>query len=207
MTTYIGLTGYPGSGKDTAADLMTERLERAGYTVYRTAFARAMKDMLIAIDPVYSDTVGGIYTTALDVLEAWKRRTAEHSNQFYEFLSLNATREKLQNLGEVMRGIDPDFWVKRTMKEIEEAGSFDVVIITDVRYPNEEDIIRKRFGCIWAIKRPGCEAVNSHESERMTARIIMDADYTYHNQGSVGDLASDLSFGLDDRFGNILEAL
>ena len=90
---------------------------------------------------------------------------------------------------------------------IEEAGSFDVVIITDVRYPNEEDIIRKRFGCIWAIKRPGCEAVNSHESERMTARIIMDADHTYHNQGSVGDLASDLSFGLDDRFGNILEAL
>lgn len=207
MTTYIGLTGYPGSGKDTAADLMTEKLERAGYTVYRTAFARAMKDMLIEIDPMYGDVVGGRYKTALDVLETWKRLKPGAYNHFSKFSSLNATREKLQNLGEVMRGIDPDFWVKRTMQEIEEAGSFDVVIITDVRYPNEDDIIRKRCGRIWAIERPGCEAVNSHESERMTARIIMDAHMTYHNQGSLGDLASDLSFGLEGRFGNILESL
>lgn len=45
-------------------------------------------------------------------------------------------RALLQGVGQAMRAIDPDVWIKRTMREIDASHSFDVVI-TDLRQPNE----------------------------------------------------------------------
>ncbi|MCR8983089.1 AAA family ATPase [Brevibacillus laterosporus] len=45
-------------------------------------------------------------------------------------------RALLQGVGQAMRVIDPDVWIKRTMREVYQAQGFDVVI-TDLRQPNE----------------------------------------------------------------------
>lgn len=192
MTYYIGLTGYPGSGKDTAADLLTEILEENGKTVYRTSFAKAVKEMLIAIDPEYRRAVGYRYKTPMDVLENWKRKPGYYSH-FFGYTSLNATREKLQNLGQAMREVDPQFWVDRTFREISDAvlnNAPDVVIITDVRYTNEVPALWFTGGLrshLWVIERPGKGPVNDHESERATQQVIEGhTDATIQNNDSIG---------------------
>lgn len=199
MTYYIGLTGYPGAGKDTAADLLTEILEENGKTVYRTAFAKSMKEMLIAIDPEYQRAVGARYKTPMDVLERWKRMEPGH----YGYTSMNATREKLQNLGQTMRDVDPQFWVERTFREISDAilnNAPDVVIITDVRYLNEVAGLRCAGGLrshLWAIERQGKGPVNDHESERATRQVIEEhTNVSIPNDGLIRNFRSYLRVAL-----------
>lgn len=210
MTHYIGLTGYPGAGKDTAADLLTEILAENGKTVYRTSFAKTMKEMLIAIDPEYRRAVGKRYKTPMDVLEYWKRVEPGYYNHFKGYTSLNATREKLQNLGQAMREINPQFWVDRTFREINDEvlnSAPDVVIITDVRYPNEVEgplFVGGSRTHIWAIERQGKGPVNDHESERATREIIEDHTNAFiQNNGSIEDFKATL----DDALGSILESV
>ncbi|MGG0757540.1 AAA family ATPase [Brevibacillus laterosporus] len=53
-----------------------------------------------------------------------------------QFVDGKKPRALLQGVGQAMRAIDPDVWIKRTMREVNQASLFDVVI-TDLRQPNE----------------------------------------------------------------------
>ncbi|OAJ75191.1 hypothetical protein AYJ08_05905 [Brevibacillus sp. SKDU10] len=53
-----------------------------------------------------------------------------------QFVDDKKPRALLQGVGQAMRAIDPDVWIKRTMREVYTAQGFDVVI-TDLRQPNE----------------------------------------------------------------------
>jgi hypothetical protein len=117
----IGLVGYSGSGKDSLAE---ELCRFGGYTRY--AFADSLKALLLATDRTYGDSI--------ERLEDWKRR------------GLHDTREKLQRLGQTLRDFDDDFWVK-SMPAI----LADRAIITDIRYDNELDWVKKRGGTVVAM--------------------------------------------------------
>lgn len=156
----IGLVGYSGSGKDSLAE---ELCRFGGYTRY--AFADSLKALLLATDRTYGDSI--------ERLEDWKRR------------GLHDTREKLQRLGQTLRDFDEDFWVK-SMPAI----LADRAIITDIRYDNELDWVKKRGGTVVAIHRPGYGPVNDHKSETNTTRLLKMADTTLTNNDTIAELAA-----------------
>lgn len=168
----IGIAGKARSGKDTTAKYLLNKL---GGNWSTASFADPMKAMLNAIDVDTSDEAKDL-----------------PSNQYGV-----STRHMLQTLGtEWGRNlIDSDFWVD----VFANMNARQCVIVPDVRFENEADLIRE-FGVLICIEgRGGIEG--SHISER---KLQYDDRDTYiDNQGSLSELYAkldliDLTGGADD---------
>jgi hypothetical protein len=137
----IGLCGYGGAGKDTAA----EGLTREGWT--RVALADPLKDIATEL--------------------GWDGQKDDVGRRF------------LQVLGQSVREhINPEAWIWAAEKLIDAAPG--PVVVTDVRYPNEAEMIRRRGGfLVWIIRRD-CGPANEHVSERPE---LLGAEVTLANRG------------------------
>jgi hypothetical protein len=69
-------------------------------------------------------------------------------------------------------------------------------IITDTRFPNEAEAIKKADGIIIRIERPGVKPINPHPSE--TSLDKWDFDYVIVNDGSLADLTKKIKKVLKD---------
>lgn len=154
--------GVMGSGKDFQCQKL---IEEEGYI--KLAFADCLRDMVWKM---------------LD----WKPATNEEYDLFKKGLysvprygKLNG-RLLLQRIGETMRQIDPDFWVKQMQKNIETAISsgYSKICISDARYVNElrllqsyswKAIVDIRF-CDYHSDR--YDDKNKHESELLAQRLL-----------------------------------
>ena len=167
----LGFVGYPGTGKDAIAQ---ELVDNFGYE--RVAFGDAVKDMLLSVDPVYKKD--------LSVLEYFKRRDLEF------------TREKLQNIGQWMRDLDEDFWVRR----VEELGIPPKAVFTDLRYANELAYVQRNCGgFIIAISREGRGKINEHQSEINTGKLLGCADAVINNNSTIERAAEEIIKRVQDR--------
>lgn len=156
----LGLVGYPRTGKDAIAEKLVE-----DHGFVRLAFGDSVKRLLMAIDPSYNNN--------LAVLE--KRK----ASGIYE------TREKIQNLGQVLRNFREDFWVDTIREEFMELPEDASVIITDIRYQNEFHFVKDVGGEVVGIERPGYGPVNGHESEVNTGVLLEHAGRTIINDGTI----------------------
>ncbi|MNO00802.1 hypothetical protein D3C81_2207660 [compost metagenome] len=72
-------------------------------------------------------------------------------------------------------------------------------MISDLRFENEADFVRKRGGIVIHVLRPDATEVNPHVSE--SGIEIQDNDLVLHNEGALDDL-----FGQLDEFFTALTA-
>lgn len=144
----IGLTGYAGSGKSTAA----LGLISIGYS--RAKFAGPLKNMLRSLlkdqgaDAELQDRMieGDLKHVPSDMLGGRTPRLAMQT------LGTEWGRACLSN----------SLWVDAAIRAVMPYTVFD-----DVRFPNEVDAIRSRGGIIIRIDRPGVGPASDHESERL----------------------------------------
>ncbi|MCW2725871.1 MAG: hypothetical protein JWN35_2792 [Frankiales bacterium] len=182
-TTLIGLIGLKRSGKDTyAARLVAEH----GFT--RLALADPMRDAALALDPIVNvydagDEWGGIFTERLSEVVArvgWDRAKEEYPE----------VRRTLERLGtEVGRDIfGEDSWLGITDAKV--SATPGPVVITDVRFPNEYEWIKRRGGVLVRVIRPGVTlAAEPHSSELLAADLDgYPADRTVINGSTITDL-------------------
>lgn len=169
MPTVIGFTGYAQSGKDTAAQFLVEK----GFK--RLAFADILRTSLYALNPIVLGKYGLL--TELRVRDIVDRHGWDYAKTQYPEI-----RELLQRLGtEVGRDLyGENFWVERVTKQIH--GS-DRVVITDVRFDNEEAAVHNLGGKVFRIVRPGNTAANLHASEQRIDRLFVDG--VIPNNGSL----------------------
>lgn len=150
----IGLMGKKRSGKDTFASVLVESY---GYT--RVAFADPLRDALYRMDPIvdwdHCDD-GGINTYSLsEVVDFFGWEKAKDT--------VPEIRRLLQTFGtDAIREIDEGFWVRAAVDSIEAVEG--PVVVTDVRFPNEADAIRKLGGLLIRITRPGYDG-DGHPTE------------------------------------------
>lgn len=148
----IGFCGLAGSGKDTAANAIVNYANSIGGAA-KLAFADPMRDMLLAL---------GVPRKYIEE-RAYKEVPIPGLGRSYRQLAQTLGTE----WGRVCHG--EDFWVKALAMRVG-ACTKDIVVIPDVRFPNEAAWISKD-GFLVRINRPGVEPVNPHESERYVSDL------------------------------------
>lgn len=195
----IGITGKKRAGKDSLADVLVSEFGFA-----RLAFADPLKEAVLEADPfveiVFPDGACGDdeccgpsydYEEYLRISDLVDRYGWEQAKAFPD------VRRLLQDFGQSIRAIDPEFWVRATLDKIEfeRARTWDgsVVktlpagfVVTDVRYINEADALRSRGAEIVRVVRPETQDGDAHESE--TEMDGYPVDLNILNTGTLGGL-------------------
>lgn len=199
----IGLLGFAGAGKGTVADILVD-----DYEYHKLAFADTLKDI--------TSLVFGWNRALLEGDTEVSRAFREKRDDFWSarFGREITPRIILQQIGtEAMRDvIDQNIWVYSLEQKIQNSSA-DNIVITDVRFPNEIELIRKLGGKLIRVKR-GPEPVwyqtavyhNSQPTDPVfgVKRIMQDrysdihisewawigsqVDGTIHNEGTKQDL-------------------
>lgn len=92
----------------------------------------------------------------------------------------------LQKTGVFFREIDPDFWVNKLVSFVKHEWEYfgpTNYVITDLRFPNEYEALRKLNATFIRIERPGLVLTDMHESELHFQNF--EVDYEIVNEDSV----------------------
>lgn len=177
----IGFAGKAATGKTTAARHLPSVIEER---INILPMAKVLRDEVEAflrsigadesVPLVYGsqdDKVRVFYIDekkAHDHCDVWRHFVAEHSDiQDRPGRSAVTVRRILQWWGtEYRRAQDPDYWTKAWGRKIEQLDlKGTLVLVDDVRFMNELNVIREHDGLIVKIERPGFDGANSHSSE------------------------------------------
>jgi hypothetical protein len=152
----IGLGGYRRAGKDTFSDILTLVAESRGYFVLRIPMALALRR---AAAEAYGIDIGAFTDDELkeQPVTGWQI----------------SPRQMLINLGQAMRGVDPDHWVKRWRFEIDRGSKIasSVVLVPDVRQDNEAEAIIATGGSNCFVTNPAT-SWNGHATEELSHRYL-----------------------------------
>ncbi len=133
MKTLIGFTGRAGSGKSTAASVLVEQY---GFT--RMSFAQPLRKMLREIGLTEEDLTSG-------------------KSEPVDWLDGKTPRQLMQTLGtEWGRGmIHTNVWVTIAERKIAQLRADGVpgIVIDDVRFDNDADMIRRLGGVVIGVLR------------------------------------------------------
>ena len=139
----IGLCGLSGHGKDTIADFLVEQQFK------RVSFAGLLKDV-----------VGLLFSWDREMLEGRTPESRAFREQVDPYWSAKlgmpglTSRKVLQLWGtEVVRqGWHADMWMLALERQIQTSGH-DKFVITDCRFENEMQMVKRLGGQIWHVQR------------------------------------------------------
>lgn len=153
----VGLSGYAGAGKDTAA----EGLLQLGFT--RVSFADTLREVALATNPLVPVVVRGIGGEP-------DRETYMRLDNYVDLHGWTEAKKNLEVRGLLQRlgteagrkVLGENVWVDAVMNNLPEGN----LVFTDMRFPNEyEAIVSQPGGLAVRINRPGVTAINAHPSE------------------------------------------
>ncbi|MFB7188418.1 hypothetical protein ACFCZT_24615 [Streptomyces sp. NPDC056230] len=146
------------------------------------SFADPLKEAALKLDPIVDPDASdyGAATLSMVVTDfGWEVAKDRHPE----------VRRILQHMGQGVRDLDPDFWIRQALRKVDEAEEIGLpCVITDVRYPNEVSSLRRRGFHLVFIDRPGVGPVNDHVSESAVGPD--DADEVVVNDSDVSALTA-----------------
>jgi len=170
----IGITGKARSGKDSAARHLFER-----YAFTRVAFADPLK---LAAQSAFGLTMEQTF------LDAYKDQRNEYWGMTH--------REIFQKMGVGLRDLfGPEIWIKRWFLPYRLLAKTDDIVVPDVRFDDEADVIRSLGGTIVHLARPNLisplsSCAQAHVSEDgITTR---DTDALIINNGTLDELLEEV---------------
>ena len=170
MNVLLGLVGYAQSGKDTAAAHLVKEWDFA-----RVAFADPLRAAIYELNPQVK--VGWIRRRRVqDIVDelGWEQAKTKYT-EIRRLLQVMGT-----DVGRMMFG--ENVWVDIADKNIRD-NKLDNVVITDARFSNEIDYVKRNGGFTVRIVRPGYGPVNSHVSDTGIADLKVDHEIV--NDGDV----------------------
>jgi hypothetical protein len=168
--TLVGLMGRAGAGKSTA-----ERYLQAAHGFQPSAFADPIKAMLEALCAHTGADWAHLHEPSLK------------QAPIPELGGLCA-RRLMTSLGDWGRQHSDYFWINAAQRALglPDAPVAPLLVISDVRYPNEAGWVRAMGGRIWLIERDNLPQVASHPSEY--AHHSIQPDLRLPNNGAVDEL-------------------
>lgn len=148
----IALTGLKRSGKSTAAKHLETK-----YGFIRINFKDALLTELKQYFPDFLKAEAEYHACTVDEL---LERKPGH------------IRQLLQNFGtELRRGEDPNYWIEKWNNKVYPGEN---IVVDDVRFLNEAEMVKENFGKIIRIVRLGQESKDGHASETEMDKIEHD---------------------------------
>lgn len=171
----IGITGKARSGKDTIARHMW-----SNYAFMRIAFADPLKR---AAQSAFGLTSHETYNEELKevVIARWGL----------------SPRQIFQHVGDLFKAqYGDDFWVKRWLIGYDLFKDTDDIVVPDVRFDNEAEMIRRLGGIIIEVRRgPGLVgSTGDHISERGLSTL---AEIVIENEGTLQELYSQIDSAIE----------
>lgn len=162
----IGVNGYKQSGKDTTGAILHDL-----YGYQRVAFADELRAF------IYRQDLWTPYGTKVnDLVDTYGWDEAKEADSYIRAIQLFTGTE-------AGRALDEDLWVKAALAHAPKG----LVVVTDMRFPNEFKAVQERGGVTWRITRPGNTAA-PHVSD--TALDMYEFDEYIDNDGTKTDLAN-----------------
>jgi hypothetical protein len=189
----VGFSGLAGSGKTTAATLLLNEAVERNLSAVKLSFAAALRQICTIAYP-------------------WVPRECFYGNKAQKETQIPGMpegitgRKILQLIGtEAFRGIYQPTWVRLIEYQIEDArekGRTDLIVIDDVRFPNELEMLKRHGVSVrcnriqtvepYYIEDSDGEQVlvvpTLHESEAHIATLDVDMDID--NNGTFDELAA-----------------
>jgi hypothetical protein len=148
----IGITGRKQNGKDTIGNYL---IENYGYERY--AFADPLKEICKILFGFNDDQLWGNKKEEMDFF--WKTTP----RKLFQFIGTELFREQLD---QVLPDITDDIWVKVLEKKLIDSDPLKKIVITDIRFQNECDLIKKLGGTLIRVTRNTLEVNDLHSSEK-----------------------------------------
>ncbi len=196
----IGFAGKAASGKTTAARHLLEKLNSDIVILPMALVLREEVENFIRqvgaedrVSLIYGDQDDKVRIFQIDEQRAleqcpvWSNFVAAHQEiQNQPGQSAVSVRRILQWWGtEYRRAEDHDYWTKAWEKKLLEYDLDNIhVLVDDVRFVNELEIIKKHSGTFIKIERPGFNGANNHSSENSLDHY-RDWNLVIQNDGSL----------------------
>lgn len=197
----IGFAGRKRSGKG----VLSNYLVSLGYE--KLSFATPLKTLcceildLPGIDELNKEKDNGTHIDfsiekALDILERYFKLTREMEKGLE---GINTVRALLQYVGtDIIRTIYPQWHVEMLKKMINPEKK---IVIDDVRFPNEKEMIKEMGGEVYFVMRPGMREISNHPSETSLGWTDFGILELLVNDGTEEDLIQHYING-DNRIGD-----
>ena len=148
----VGIAGYKRCGKDTLCKALTEELANLGLTAKRRALADELKEEIAV-------TLHWV-NPAISAEEHLRRMNCDEWKEKYRLIMQWWGTEWRRD--ETMAGWD-SYWIDKVTEWLNTAGS-DIVIVPDIRFPNEAKWCGEHNGVVVWMNRPG-SVTSGHASE------------------------------------------
>jgi hypothetical protein len=174
----IGITGSAQHGKNTIAEYIKRWINPHQTEAQIIAIADSLREWCEIVNPIVTTIQPGEFLRYNQLIESvgYERAKLE-SEEFRRFL---------QDAGVGARKIiGPNVWLDAFKNKIEQLPSYYVVIVPDIRFPNEADFIRKngtliavtRFNEDWSSFNSGVNSTHSSESHVEYLKGIADEHF------------------------------
>jgi hypothetical protein len=189
----IGIMGKANSGKNTLGRVLTRELRNH---IYETE-NRYMHTKYMAFADPMKEMIGTMYPSLpRKFLYGSSKYRDEIIPESYKDGKRLTIRQLLIDLGTSGRDYDPDIWIKNLDKRYHHrsVGFASAVIITDIRFRNEFDYLRKNdFYLIRLYRNSGLPGIQ-HVSETGQNAVADDEfDCIVHNDKSLKELKLEVS--------------
>nr|QBK88435.1 MAG: uncharacterized protein LCMiAC01_01120 [Mimivirus LCMiAC01] len=178
--TLIGFLAQKYHGKDTAADYLIMK-----YHYIKLAFAKPIKDILKILFGFSDEQLYGKEKEKKD--KYWK----VSPRQMMEYFGTDICRQDMSN---IVPNIGSNFWVhslKHKYLTLKKQNPNIRIVISDVRFQNEVDLIHDLGGIVVKLYRPSYDNKCSHIAER-GVKNIDNFDFLIINNGTKDDLYNKL---------------
>lgn len=163
----LGLCATKRSGKDTFADYLCENY---GYVKY--SFAGPLKKACAEIFMLSEEQVDGIHKETID--DRWD----VSARTIFQKVGTEMFRDKLSDIIPEMYKIQQNFWVYRFKlwyANFLKQNPNGKVVVSDVRFENEVDVIRELNGSLIKINR-NTHLTDNHASEQYIQMVNADIE-------------------------------
>lgn len=171
----VGVLGKKGSGKDTISDYICNK-----YNFEKMVLAEPLKNACKELFNFSDEQLYGRLKEVDD--EQW----GISPRKALQWLGTDVFRNKINELNP---DIGNNFWINllkiKYLQKLKENENIKI-IVSDVRFQNEIDMIHQLGGCVIKLNRPSINNNDLHESEKNID--YLSGDFTIINDGTLEEL-------------------
>jgi hypothetical protein len=186
---YVGIAGKKFHGKDTFARYVREWLEERGVEVRRRGFSDALKEEVADLlapflvgSPMWMNTpVDTLRDDLVDIFNHGSKKDKEPFRLMLQWWGVEFRRQMF----------NPEYWLRSlelwAASELHEVKKTLVVLVPDLRMPNECRFIKNADGVLVKVYRPNMDGSDQHATET-ALDDFKDWDRLILNDGTIEEM-------------------